>query len=242
MVGRRLRDVNAQVLLSQQRSSRAGQRKLPRMPRVVLFPLLFLLCVRPSPSLAAPACLPADEAIQQPDFFSFRAHLQAAVARRDVAAVLAVVDPAIKNSFGGDDGIDGFRRLWRPEAADSGLWAALGAVLALGGRFQGPDGFVAPYVFTCEVPDAFTTVVVIGTGVAVRASPSRGAAVADRVDYVVLTVADRAWDTDGWVKVRLDGGREGFVSAAYARAPIDHRAYFQRKGGRWRLVTFVSGD
>jgi hypothetical protein len=212
------------------------------MSRVPLLVLLGLLIASASPVAAAPACPPADEAIQRPDFFSFRAQLQAAIARRDVAAVLAVVDPAIKNSFGGDDGLEGFRRRWRPGAPDSGLWAALGAVLALGGRFQGPDGFVAPYVFSCQVPDAFTTVVVIGKGVAVRASASSGAALLDRVDYAVLTVADGAWDTDGWVKVRLDGERDGYMSAAFARTPIDHRAFFQRKGGRWRLVTFVSGD
>jgi hypothetical protein len=211
------------------------------MPRAHAVLLIGLLAAA-TPVAAAPVCPPADDAIQQPDFFSFRAQLQAAVARRDVAAVMAVVDPAIKNSFGGDDGTAGFRRRWRPEAPDSELWAALGAVLALGGRFQGPDGFVAPYVFGCDVPDAFTTVVVIGKGVAVRASPSSAAAVLDRVDYAVLTIADGAWDAEGWVKVRLDGGREGYVSAVFTRTPIDHRAFFQRKDGRWRLVTFVSGD
>ena len=39
------------------------------------------------------------------------------VARHDVEAVMAVVHPDIKASFGGDEGIDAFRRLWRPSRA-----------------------------------------------------------------------------------------------------------------------------
>jgi hypothetical protein len=191
---------------------------------------------------APPSCPPVDEGPRDPEFVRFRAGLQAAVARRDVAAVMAVVDPAIKHSFGGDDGIAGFRARWRPEAPDSELWRALGSVLALGGRWQAAEGFVAPYTFTCEVPDAFTTVIVIGRGVAVRASASTAAAVVARVDYAVLSVAEGAWDTEGWVKVRIAGGREGYVAAALTRTPIDDRAFFARKGGQWRLVTFVRGD
>ena len=110
------------------------------------------------------------------------------------------------------------------------------------GRWPGPDGFVAPSVFTCEVADPFTTAIVIGNGVAVRAAASTAAAVLDRVDYAVLGVAEGAWETPGWVKVRLDGGREGFVSASLTRTPIDDRALFMRKVGRWRLGTFVRGD
>jgi hypothetical protein len=55
-------------------------------------------------------------------------------------------------------------------------------------------------------------------------------------------VADGAWDTAGWVRVRLDGGREGFVSARLIRTPLDDRAFFLRRNGAWRLITFVRGD
>ena len=44
--------------------------------------------------------LPIDEASQRPEFFTFRAQLQRVIARRDWAAVLAVVHPKIRTSFG----------------------------------------------------------------------------------------------------------------------------------------------
>ncbi len=86
--------------------------------------------------------IPMDQAASRPDFFTFRAQLQTALARRDVAALLAVVHPNIKNGFGGDDGKANFEVKWRPAAADSEVWATLAEVLALGGTFESPDTFV----------------------------------------------------------------------------------------------------
>jgi hypothetical protein len=40
----------------------------------------------------------------------------------------------------------------------------------------------------------------------------------------------------------LPGGRRGFVHAAYARSPVDYRAYFTRVDGRWQLTLFLAGD
>ena len=58
--------------------------------------------------------LPVDEAASVPDFFSFRAQLQAAVARRDVAVVLGALSRDVKLSFGDDAGIEDFKRIWQP--------------------------------------------------------------------------------------------------------------------------------
>src|SRR5687767_3243003 len=75
--------------------------------------LLYLLLCLPLWAAAQPAFPPVDEASTVPDFFSFRAQLQAAVARRDTAAVEAALDPAVRLSFGGESGLDGFRRMWK---------------------------------------------------------------------------------------------------------------------------------
>src|SRR5690349_5406737 len=80
--------------------------------------------------------LPVDEATQRPDFFSFRAALQSAIARHDSAALLAVVHTNIKNDFGGSDGIENFRMIWKISEPDSTVWRELGTALALGGRFD----------------------------------------------------------------------------------------------------------
>lgn len=114
--------------------------------------------------------LPVDEAAKQPDFFTFRAQLQVAIAKRDKAAVLAVVSKNIQNGFGDDNGINHFKKLWAIDKPNSKLWETLGTLLALGGGFQ-PDGsFNAPYV-SSHWPDVdgFENIAIVGDKVNIRA-------------------------------------------------------------------------
>ena len=185
--------------------------------------------------------LPEDQAVTQPDFFTFRARLQAAVARRDEAAVLAAADPGIRTSFGDDDGLATFRaKLRDPQGT---LWSDLGAALALGGRFQSPDSFAAPYVFAAWPSrlDSFECAAVVGDRVRVRASDDPGSAVVGSVSYEIVQVlpAQRESTT---TQVRLPNGRSGFIASAFVRSPVDYRAIFQKTGGQWRLRAFVAGD
>src|SRR5690349_20990835 len=100
-------------------------------------------CVLPAAPRAAVAMRPVDQAATQPDFFIFRARLQAAIAARDEAAVVAAADPAIQLSFGGGDGIDELRKELRDPKGTT--WTELGTALALGGTFTSATTFTAPY-------------------------------------------------------------------------------------------------
>ena len=192
---------------------------------------------------APPQLLPVDEASTRPDFFSFRASLQRAIARHDVNALMAVVHPHIKNSFGGDDGIDDFRTKWKVGDADSAVWEELGTVLALGGSFHDADTFVAPYVFSRwpDGVDSFEHVAVIGSNVRVRSQPDTTSNPIDIVSFAILPTSREGSDTEGWTAVQIEK-KVGYVSSAYVRSPIDYRAIFRVEDGRWRLVTFVAGD
>ena len=194
---------------------------------------------------AAPVqLLPVDEAAKRPDFFSFRAQVQQAIARRDAAALLAAIDPNIKNSFGGNDGIDEFKSMWKIGQADSEIWEELGTVLSMGGSFFDDHTFVAPYVFSKwpESLDAFEHVAVVGTNVRVRSEPRTDAATLEAVSFVILPVANDARVTDdAWRPVKLES-KVGFVSSRFVRSPIDYRAIFSEQSGAWRMVTFVAGD
>lgn len=66
------------------------------------------LCSFVAPGVAAQVAklYPSDEAPRDPSLFVARAKLLQAIAERDTTALLATVSPSIKNSFGGDDGID----------------------------------------------------------------------------------------------------------------------------------------
>jgi len=191
--------------------------------------------------------LPVDEASSRPDFLKFRTQLQAAVARHDMVAVLDVLDPEIKNSFGGDDRIEGFKEIWQIKAPDTKLWKELGAVLALGGSFDGANEFTAPYVFSKwpDDIDAFEYVAVIGSNVRIRTAPSSTAPTAETVSYAILQLDEETLRTDWmhgeWTAVKVNG-RKAYIATRLIRSPIDYRARFTYSDRRWRLSIFLAGD
>jgi hypothetical protein len=199
---------------------------------------------QPASPCAAPRqvrLLPVDRADTQPEFFTFRARLQAAIARRDEAAVLAVTDPGIRTSFGDDEGLETFRTKLRDPHGT--MWADLATALALGGTFPSPDSFVAPYVFAAwpDGLDSFECGAVIGDRVRVRANAASDSAVVGRVSYDIVQVLP-AQQAGAATHVRLANGVTGFIASAFVRSPVDYRAIFQKTGGQWRLRAFVAGD
>ena len=206
--------------------------------------ILAILALLAAAPLAQQPFLPVDEAGSRPDFFSFRAQLQRAIARHDTAALLAIVHPQIKNSFGDNDGIDEFRTMWNIGAADSEIWGLLGTVLGLGGSFHEDNTFVAPYVFS-RWPgriDPFDHVAVIGSDVRVRSQPNADAPVIAAMSFTILPVARSDVEVEGWTAVRVEGKRSGYIVSQFVRSPIDYRAIFRYESRQWKLVTLVAGD
>ena len=209
-----------------------------------IWTILAILALLAAAPLAQQPFLPVDEAGSRPDFFSFRAQLQRAIARHDTAALLAIVHPQIKNSFGDNDGIDEFRTMWNIGAADSEIWGLLGTVLGLGGSFHEDNTFVAPYVFS-RWPgqiDPFDHVAVIGSDVRVRSQPNADAPVIAAMSFTILPVARPDIEVEGWTAVRVEGKRTGYIASQFVRSPIDYRAIFRYESRQWKLVTLVAGD
>ena len=187
---------------------------------------------------------PVDQAASQPDFFTFRAHVQTAIARRDASAVLTIVHKEIKNSFGGDDGIEGFKQKWKLESENSDLWKELGTVLSLGGSFDRAGRFVAPYIFSrwpAKV-DSFENVAIIGANVRVREAPRNDSATVGSLSFVVVPLSREQKAHEDWTAIRQPNGKTGYVLSQYARSPVDYRAIFGRIDNQWRLTVFLAGD
>ena len=223
---------------------RHGMVRRAKQPRGRSVAVTLVLLTAATLAAAPLQLLPVDEAYKRPDFFSFRAQLQRAIAMRDTTALLAAVDPNIKNSFGGNDGLDEFKTMWKIGQPDSGIWEELGTVLSMGGSFFDEHTFVAPYVFSKwpESVDSFEHIAIVGANVRVRSEPKPDAPPIDAVSFVILPVASDARVTDeAWRAVKIES-RVGFVSSRFARSPIDYRAIFSGQSGQWRLVTFVAGD
>lgn len=68
------------------------------------------------------------------------------------------------------------------------------------------------------------------------------------LSFDILPFAREAYErmsekqSEEWTSVLLRDGRVGYVASRYLRSPIEHRAIFERKNGRWWLTAFVSGD
>ena len=251
------------IILNQMPASDSGYRTDPIMSCSIrlVFVLFFLTFSPPvvssqiseSPKIyRAHRLRPVDESQKDPSFHAFRQKLLEAISRKDAKFLLSIVDPNIQISFGGEEGIQAFRDLWKPEDVDSEIWNTLAGLLRLGGTFgESTNEFWAPYVFS-RFPDdydGFDFSAITAKDVAVRSESNDKAAIITSLSYdIVLNLSGS--DSPGprnkadtsWVRIRLSDGREGFVSAQFIRSPTDYRAGFKKTNGKWRLTLLVAGD
>lgn len=192
--------------------------------------------------------LPVDEAAKDPSFFAFRARLLVAIARKDVNYLISVLDPQIRTDFGGGGGIADFKKAWHLERPTSQIWNELASVLSLGGSFDN-GSFSAPYIYS-KFPDEFDAYeyrAVIDDGVRVRREPNTNGGIIKTLSFDIVKVIVEA-PTDSrlakrqWLTVELADGQKGFMAKEYLRSPIDYRAIFEKKSGKWLMTAFIAGD
>lgn len=185
---------------------------------------------------------PVDEGPRDPEFAALRDGLLRIVALRDTTALLALLVPDVKNSFGGDDGIQGFRDHWRLGEPDTELWTVLGDVLRHGGKFTPPGRFAAPWTFFAlpDSLDAFEYLIVRDSAVAVHERADVTSRVIARLSFDIVRAGP--YQPGPWRAIALADSGSGYVQASRIRSPVDYRAAFERREGRWRLVFLVAGD
>jgi hypothetical protein len=196
-----------------------------------------------APAVHRPQLPPVDQCTSLPGFAAFRTKLAAAITRKDGKALLAMTDPDIDISFGGDSGQAAFAKAWALERpATSPVWAELGEMLRLG---CATDGSVATMpALSSLLPedyDVFETMVAVKPGSPLRAKPAEGAKTVTTLNWDILQVGD--WDgRAAWIPVKLPDGRKGFVRKDEVRSPGGYRATFERVRGGWKITTFLEGD
>ncbi|HEX8368589.1 MAG TPA: SH3 domain-containing protein [Pyrinomonadaceae bacterium] len=225
--------------------------------RKIIF-TFFLLIGGVSGSLAQERkVLPVDEGKTDASFSAFREKTLQAARRRDVKYILSIVEPNIKNTFGDSNGIEEFKKMWKINGRQSEFWDEFITVLTNGGAFFKRRGapkkqiFQAPYTFT-EFPedlDAIEHQIIFGNNVNLRSQPETSAPVVAALSYNIVKVDfensvkdENKEDKYLWLKVETLGGKKGFVNARYVRSPVDYRAVFEKRNGKWKMVTFVAGD
>jgi hypothetical protein len=203
------------------------------------------------PKVEGPKLRPVDESSKDPSFAAYRGRLAAAVERKDADALLALVDPKIRTSFGEGGGTGDLRKTWNlDQGAASPLWNELATMLSMGGSFSevaGRKRFCMPYVYSVwpEEHDAFMSFAVIGENVPLVDKDGKPIALLahDVVTYMPEpSQSPEEFQTAKQRRVKTADGREGYISTQNLRSPIDWRACFAQTAGDWKMDLLVKGD
>lgn len=236
---------------------------------VFLLPVLITACAAPEPEAevppdtlpkpapavqlpaldsGAPVLRPVDQA--DVSFKQFREHALTAMANRDTAFLFSILAPEIRNSFGGNDGISGFRTSWNLSSPETRIWTVLTRILEMGGTLK-DSVFTAPYVFAVwpDSIDAFEHVAVVKAAAEVRSAADRGASPTGSASYSILKL--KKWQgmgekgvptDDTWAQVLTPGGETVWLAGADVYSPVSWRAMFHKRAGKWVMVFLVAGD
>jgi hypothetical protein len=215
--------------------------------------LAFLIIAAGAQAAAPPVSArlaPVDEAAKDPSFVQFRNELKAVIARRDAAKLFHYLASDIHLSFGGDYGGPEFHKIWKPFDKDTKVWAVLSLIVDNGGKFIAPGGFAAPYVYAAfpEDLDSFEHVVVTNPAAVLRERPAANARVIRKLDYGIVKVVKSSGkmqheaNPNDWDEVLTATGQRGFVPSADIRSPVEYRAIFEKRKGKWVIQTLVAGD
>lgn len=212
---------------------------------------------------------PKNEVYKDSSLTEFVCRLQYAIFKKDKSYLLSVVDKDIKNSFGGDDGIEEFKQMWDLDNPNSGIWLLLSKLISLGGNFHAHeegsishDQFEFPYVFGLDLPneslDYFTIMAITGTQVNVREKPDLRSKVLGQLSYDLVTVdyeksappfnekkvehLTYIGDKEWYFITTLDKKLSGYVYWDYAWSPLDYRMILLKKNGKWKITCLIAGD
>jgi hypothetical protein len=198
--------------------------------------------------------LPVDEAKRAPGLADFRNKLEAAVKKKDKAAVLSMLAPNVRTT-GNQQGVDAFAKAWNLDDPNSRFWTDMATILRQGGSFGlqgGNTTFTAPHVFG-RLPqnlDPAQYGVISGERVNIRKTPDRQGETVTRLTYDVVKLAPNPnpktetidGETHPWVPIILPDGQTGYVYGRYIRQANGLHAAFERVNNEWKLTYFGEGQ
>ena len=219
-------------------------------PLLLALPVLLLACEPDAspPDAPAEAEVPAfrgdltsvDDGAEIEGFSGLRDSLRAVVARRDTAALLALVAPDARLSFGDTPGgPGGFHDVWFEGDPGEPVWDVLPRLLD-GGSVEEDGAVIVPAVATLwpERLDPFANVAIPGDDVVAFDAPG-GTPLATLSRVTLPTSGPPA---DGWRPVTLPDGRAAVVPEPAVLSPVGYRATFWDDGDGWHLRSFLAGD
>lgn len=195
-----------------------------------------------------PKLYPVDETLRDATFQAYTHRLRAAVEKRNTRALRRLTDDdVVVGPAKEDKGWKKFVDRWRPDEAESPVWAALADLLQLGFLREHPQLYLSPYVvwrFPDHV-DRRTHLVVAKEKAALREAPSVTAPVRAMLSFdIVRAVGEpvRSGGLASFVPVETGDGLRGYLNATDVLSPLLARGQFGFRQKRWVMIALESDE
>ncbi len=173
--------------------------------------------------------------------------MRGAIRNRDHKSLTALMGPAFRVEFDAGKGPQAFSRHWRPASPESRLWDVLDQILSLEGHHYSETLFVLPYIvarFPIDL-DPLRHVVATREGVPLHTLPEKGAPASGRLDHAIVPLAKPmappvVIPPGSFLEVVHPETGRCFVSSSEVYNPAAHRAFFEKRNGRWRWISLAA--
>jgi len=189
---------------------------------------------------------PADEAPRDPGLAALLGKIRGLAAHRNSSGLEALMLPTFRVEFDYGKGSAAFRRRWQSESPSSALWQVMDRLFSLGGTFYSDTLFALPYVYT-RFPgdlDPLGHVVAVKADTRLLDRPGKDGAQVAAVDQAIIPLAQRLrppvmMSAGGYLEVKAPRVGWCFVRESDVYSPAAHRAYFEKREGRWRWISLA---
>ena len=186
---------------------------------------------------------PVEQCSGDRGFVKFRSGLRDAVAKRNRAALIAMLAPDVMVSFGGDSGRDAFAKHWSFDPKEYGnIWSQLETMLKLGCSNSENIRMIPSLSSQLDqqgADEAFETRLVL-PGAKLFKKPGDRRTAAPVPAWSLASVTNSGGDL--WTGVKLADGRQGFISDDDLYEPLGYRMLVEKRKGKWMITAFVAGD
>jgi hypothetical protein len=189
---------------------------------------------------------PRDQADRDDALAAFLQQMRGFTVNRNYRALEALMLPTFRVEFDFGKGPQAFHRKWSPESQSSPLWEILQRLLSMGGTFYSETLFALPYVYT-RFPvdlDPLANVVALTDNVPLLDRPEAEAKQVGSLNFSIVPLAEPLLPpvfipSSRFLAVKHPDAGQCFVASRDVYSPAAHRAFFERRGGKWRWISLA---
>ena len=188
------------------------------------------------------------KASRDPELGKFMTSIKARIEKKDYRALEALMQPEFRVEFDSGKGPKAFHKYWQPESEQSPLWGVLNRLFALNGAYYSDTLFVLPFVykyFPIDL-DPLAHAAVVSEQADLLASPAADSAKVGTVGRSIITLAKPVElpiqvPFPSFLELNHPQVGKCFVAASDIYLPAAHRAFFEKRNGRWHWISLVAG-